>query len=426
MNKKLVTTIAAAALIGFLLAPPAAGYLSDIAGHWGAAVVTALEAKGVINGGPDGRFEPDRPLTRAELAKMLAAGLGYEAEAELLRSEGSRFADIPRWHWAAGYVEVAAEMGLVEGYPDGRFGPDDGISRAELAAVAVRAAGLADRARLSRTEVTSYTDDASVPSWARGAVFVARNEGIMTGLPDGSFSPAGLVTRAEGSAVLYRLLARSGSLYHLSGTLVAFDVNRRSGTLRDAMGVEHTFRMQRDAVYLRGGAVVPGSELRLLDEVLVVLDESGRGRLMEQRQTDVLAERAQLVGERLQLLLPSGEARTYPVLPGALILVNGRAAQLADLNGAGPLYAAFDSLTGSVRLVSALRGARSGIYIGAWGTGTEVQVAVGDDEMRLTLAPDLLVLVNDQRASAEVLLPGDAITFALDDAGRLSYVEVTR
>lgn len=426
MNKKRAALFAAGLVLTTLFAPRAAGYLSDMAGHWGATVVTSLEVKGIINGGTDGRFEPDRPLTRAELAKMLTIGLGYEADADLLRAQASRFVDVPFWHWARGYVELVAELGVAEGYPDARFGPSEGVSRAEIAAFAVRAAGLAERARVSSTEVTAYGDDGTIPSWARGSVFVARAEGLMTGLPDGNFYPDRLVTRAEGAAVVYRLLARNGSLFHLAGTLTDFDPERRSGTVRDAMGIEHDFRMQREAVYLRDGAVVPSSEIRPLDDVLVVLDEDGRGQLMEGRYVDLLAERAQVLGDRLQLQLPSGETHTYPVLPGALILLNGRAAQVADLSGAGPLYVALDGVTGSIRLVDALRNAQSGIYIGAWGIGNEVQVAVDEDEMRLALAPDPVVLINDERANAEALLPGDVIRFALDDSGRLSYLEVTR
>lgn len=426
MNKKLAAVVATGLALSVLAATPAAGYLSDITGHWAAAIVTALEAKGIVIGGPDGRFAPDRPLARAELAKLLVAGLGYEPDAQQLRSQESRFADVPAGHWARGYVEVAAELGLVEGDPGGRFRPDDAVTRAEMAAIAVRAAGLAERARLSRTETTPYVDDAAIPSWARGIIFVARAEGLMTGLPDGRFYPGVSVTRAEGAAVVYRLLARSGSLFQLGGTLVQFDPATQSALVRDAMGEEHAVHMAFDAVYLRGGAAVPPFELRVLDQVFLILDSSGVGRLLEARYQDLLADQAQLVGDRLELLLPSGEKQSLPVLPGALIMINGHPAEPAQLQGAGPVYAAIDEATGQVRLVAALKGASSGIYIGPWENGAYLRVVSENQDLRLEPAPDLVVLVNDRRAGPEALLTGDLVTFARDESGRLSYIEVTR
>lgn len=426
MNKKKLVLGLLVVLVAVLWPSGALGYFADLWGHWSAGMVTTLAVRGIVDGDELGRFAPDEVLTRAQLAKLLAAALGYEAEAELLRQLPSRFVDMPSWHWARGYVEVMAELGVVAGYPGGRFAPDEPVSRAELAVVAVRAAGLAEEARLEEGQPTGYVDEAAIPAWARGAVRVARAEGLLRGMPDGRFYPSRPVTRAEGATLVYRLMARNGDLYHLAGTLTAFDPARRTGVLRDAAGQSHSFRMTGSAVYLRDGALIAAEEVRLFDEVALLLDGAGRARLLEVAYTDLLADAARVEGGMLYLRLPSGEERPFAVLPGAVILVNGHAAAVADLDGAGPLYAVLDGRTGALRIVEALKGAREGFYVGSAAGGQEMRFVVDEEDVRYPVSPDLVVLLDAERVGPEELLPGDEVRLALDGAGRVTYIEVLR
>jgi len=425
MNKKRLGFVLLPLLLVALWPASASGYLSDLWGHWSAGLVTTLEARGIVSGDDQGEFNPDSPLTRAELAKLLAAALGYDADAAMLQDVPSRFSDVPTWHWARGYIEVMAEVGIVAGYPGGSFAPDAPVSRAEIAALAVRAAGLEGQAQLA-SGPTGYADDALIPDWARGSIGTARTEGLMQGLPDGRFQPDRPVTRAEGAAVVYRLLARNGALFHLSGTLTAYDAERRTGTIRDGAGQEHSFRMAARAVYLRDGAVVTAADVRLYDEAEVLLDDTGRGQLMEVGFTDLVAAEATVEGSALRLLLPSGAEVRYSVLPGALILVNGQAATLTDLAGAGPLWAAVDSNSGALRIVQALKNARGGFYVGPAADGQELRFVIDDADVRYTPAPSLVVLLEGERVGLDELLPGDEVLVALDSEGRLAYVELLR
>lgn len=427
MKKRAVAVAILAVLLSlWAWSPGAYAYLSDLWGHWAAGTITALEARGIVAGGGDGRFRPDEPLTRAQLAKMLVAGMGYDVEASLLRSVQSRYTDIPFWHWSRGYVEAAAELGLLQGYPDGRFAPDAPITRAELAMTAVRAAALAEEAAASRGELPPYVDGEAVPAWARGAVTVATAEGLMLGMPDGRFHPEREVTRAEGAAVVYRLLARSGELFHIAGTLIEFDPNTRSGVVRDSAGVEHAFQMGMTALFMRGEEITLFTEIRPPDEVVIILDDAGAGVLMQASYVDLLAEEAAVVGGDLLLRFASGEERRIAVNPGAILLVNGHAAALADLDGAGPLYAALDSRTGGIRLVHALKDAAVGWMLGYAADGERVRLAVDFREQQVVVSPDVVVLVGAERGDMSRVLPGDPVRFALDDAGRLAYVEVLR
>lgn len=427
MRKPIRGAIGALLLLTTLFTSTASGYLSDMAGHWAEAVVTALETRGLVDGDGTGNYLPEQPLTRAQMAKLLAIGLGYEEEAETLSQTPSRFADVSDRHWGRGYIELVAELGIAEGYPDGSFGPDAPISRAEMATFIIRAAGLSERARMSLTVSTTYRDDDQIPSWARGAVYVAQKEGLMQGMPDGNFYPDNSLTRAEGAAAIYRLLDRQGRLFHLKGTLVHFDPQNRTGTVRDAAGTERSFRMVRNATYLRQGAPVAASEIRRFDQAYVMLGEDGRGIFLEARNVDVLAESAWLMGDWVALLLPSGQEPLYRIQPGALILVNGQPAPLSALNGAGPVYAAFDDMTGEIRLVQALRGARDGFFLSFVDEGrTAVRVLVDDAEQRYPISANVVLLLEGERVGLDELFPGDEIIFALDANNTLTYMEILR
>lgn len=104
------------------------------------APITHLSGLGVINGYEDGSFQPEKVVTRAEMAKLLVVALGLEAGASLLEGTSS-FDDVPTTHWATGYIAVAVQYGLIKGDGDGNFRPDDTVNYAEVATMALRALG---------------------------------------------------------------------------------------------------------------------------------------------------------------------------------------------------------------------------------------------------------------------------------------------
>lgn len=408
------------------VAPVAQGYLSDLTGHWAATLVSALEARGVVGGDPQGRFAPEESLTRAQMAKLFAAGLGYEAEARELQKHASRYSDLPAWHWGRGYVEVASELGIANGFPGGEFRPDEPVTRAQLAMFAIRSSGLAERARLARLEPTPYKDDAEIPAWARGAVFVARAEGLMSGTPDGYFRPNQPITRAEGAATVFRLLARNGALFHLAGTLVRYDPGTGSGTVRDSLGQERPFTMETTPTYMRQGVPVLPEQVRVLDQVFLVLGEDGLGRFLEARYQDLLADRVTVQDGALSLTLPSGDLEFRSIQPGALMFLNGRPARLEELSGVGPAYLALDQVTGEVRLVDAVKAPVQGIYVSFQPQVDQVDVVVQGERRSFPLGPEPVVVRDGRRAGITDLAGGEQVRLALDEAGRLTYMEVMR
>ncbi len=143
--------------LGLDLLPGDAGGFADSAGHWVAAdgYLGAAAAAGIVRPGeyPGGRFEPDRPILREEIAVLLVRALGREADALAAPLEltdgaaeiaGRWFADAAHWQRPR-HVAEAVRAGLIAGYPepDGRytFRPDRTATRAEAAAMLVRALG---------------------------------------------------------------------------------------------------------------------------------------------------------------------------------------------------------------------------------------------------------------------------------------------
>lgn len=406
------------------LSASARGLLVDLAGHWSAPLVGALEAKGVISGDAFGRFEPEAPLSRAQMAKMIVTSLGNESDAKLLAKYDSRFTDLPGWHWGKGYVEALAELAVTDGYGDGRFGPADTVSRAQMAVFLVRAVGLSEQARLYNLEPTSFTDDQTIPPWARGSVSIARIMGLMTGFEDGSFRPAQPITRAEGAAALLRLEEFTGTAYHLSGTLTQFDPATRWGVVRDAQGNERSIQMSSGAQYFHSGVGVSATRVNRYDQVWIVLNAQGQGVFLEARYLDLLGQRPTVQGSTLQLVT-GGVERSFKVQRGAVVFLNGAPAALAEISGAQDVYLALDVVTNEVRVVDAVKTGVQGSFAGA-AANNQILLVVNERVVVYRVDLKTVILLNGQKVTLSELQLEDRVRIAVDAAGLVSYLQAER
>lgn len=87
--------------------------------------VETLSKLGVVTGYEDGTYKPEESVTRAEMAALIARIQGYEETAKA--NANTKFTDVPFENWASGYVAQASNQGIVNGYGDGTFGPDDSV-----------------------------------------------------------------------------------------------------------------------------------------------------------------------------------------------------------------------------------------------------------------------------------------------------------
>jgi len=163
MLKKILATAIAAAMIFGLVSVAMAAAFTDTGGTPNEKAIVKLAALGLLKGYPDGTFKPFGNITRAEFAAVVVRALGYEASANLLTSPPV-FPDCAGVPWAWGYINVASAQGIVKGYPDGTFGPQNNVTIAEAITMLVRALG---------------RDEEAVGVWPTGHIMVASTLGML-------------------------------------------------------------------------------------------------------------------------------------------------------------------------------------------------------------------------------------------------------
>ncbi|GBF78378.1 hypothetical protein PA598K_07017, partial [Paenibacillus sp. 598K] len=155
-----------------------------------------------IIGYPDGTFKPLHALTRAQIAVILHRVLDLQAEGTGV------YPDVSSSHWASEAIRYVSGIGLMEGMPDGSFQPDRDITRAEMALIIARLKEL-------RGDASHTFSDVGAGHWAEQGIANVFEAGYMEGMPDGSFQPNKILTRAEAVTVFNRVLER-GPLYGMN------------------------------------------------------------------------------------------------------------------------------------------------------------------------------------------------------------------
>jgi hypothetical protein len=168
--------------------------LHDIAGHWAEQSIKELVASGAISGYPDATFKPDSNITRAEFATILVKAYGMEPR------NGKVFNDTVG-HWAQSTLATAEYHGIINGLSPDMFGPDQAITREQMAVMIVKAADLP----VINGEMP-FSDSNRVSSWARSFAETARQNGIINGFPDNTFRPQDNATRAQAVTVILNAL----------------------------------------------------------------------------------------------------------------------------------------------------------------------------------------------------------------------------
>lgn len=140
MKHKLLRTLACLLALTLLTCPAlAASPFPDVEENVSYAdAVEFLNDIGIMNGDEKGNFNPNKTVTRAEMAALVCRMLG---ETENL-TVSSVFTDVPTTHWANRYVAKAAELGIVGGYGNGKFSPEDTVTYEQAITMVVRAVGL--------------------------------------------------------------------------------------------------------------------------------------------------------------------------------------------------------------------------------------------------------------------------------------------
>lgn len=153
--------------------------------------------QGLFYGTSETEFSPNSTMTRGMLATVLYRAAGSPEAPEL-----SGFTDVQPDAYYAGAVAWAAENNIAGGYGNGSFGPNDPITREQLAVLLYRYAGSPEPPELA----LDFTDAGRISGYAQDAMRWAVGQGILRGKEENRLDPGGTATRAEVAAVLMRYL----------------------------------------------------------------------------------------------------------------------------------------------------------------------------------------------------------------------------
>lgn len=283
-------------MLYILMSPMKAWAFSDVdEDHWATQSISVLASKGLVSGYGEGDFRPEASLTRAEAVVLLVNAKGVGQGLEELKNVECIFRDVEDGHWASAYINLAWERGLVSGYPDGSYRPEQQVSRLEFTTMLIRALEMEEYGG----SPLAFIDGGEIPEWARTSVDLATSYRLISGYPDGTFKGNKDVRRDEATAMLGAFLKEVGVYYDFYGSLISYELDQivfRVGGLdvQMTMSQELTERLGNDLVqdtqYL--GVISQAGQLCHLEKVGVQELEQAIPYFLS---TEIVGERQALI-----------------------------------------------------------------------------------------------------------------------------------
>lgn len=175
--------------------------------YWAFGAIAALTGSQIIEGFPDGSFQPDKPVTRAELAALLQKAFQIEKS-----TVPAQYQDTPADYWGTEAIATVSQAGFVKGYPGGVYRPDQAVSRTEILVALTSGLNLQSPPQPD-TFLKTYQDWQQIPKWAFGQVAAAKQAGLVADPPGiTSLNPNQAATRAETAAMIYQALVKAGKI----------------------------------------------------------------------------------------------------------------------------------------------------------------------------------------------------------------------
>ena len=294
MKKRILTWLLAVSMLASLLTVPAgaanATRFSDVADNYTATAIETLRLMGVLDGYSDGTFRPNAALTRAQFCKM--AVYAMDGSSELGRySTVTIFPDVKPSFWASSYINMAAKKGVIAGFADGKFKPNQTVTAGQAVTILMRGLG--------------YKDENMGGVWPQGYMAEAKTCGLLKST--GITSAYSALTRGQAAKLFLNI----------------FEAKRGTG---EGAVVLFSFTPEKDEVYLTN-----------LDAGKGTLTAGGKPYTMAHPVTST-----SLIGSKGKVVLNGdGEILTFlPVTGGSGI---SNAAVIIGANGSA---LGLDSLTG--------------------------------------------------------------------------------
>ena len=166
--------------------------------QWYEPAVAYAYRHDIMEGTSPTTFVPDKSLTRAEAVQVL-----YNLEGQPTVSGNAAFPDlVEKWYKPA--IAWAESTGVVDGYEDGTFRPDEPVTREEFAQMLYNYAAYKGYDLTAKGDLTAFPDGSEVQEWALPAMTWANGNELINGHDDGALEPGGTTTRAQAAAILMR------------------------------------------------------------------------------------------------------------------------------------------------------------------------------------------------------------------------------
>ena len=170
---------------------------ADVAkGSWYYEGVRYAYENGLMSGTGEGTFSPDLPTSRGMLVTILYRLAGSPA------AGSASFTDVAKGQWYADGVAWASANGVVSGYPDGSFRPNDTITREQMAAILYQYARIQGKLDDSRADLSIFSDLDSLSAYAKEPMSWAVAQGLFSGVSADTLAPGGSTTRAQAAVIL--------------------------------------------------------------------------------------------------------------------------------------------------------------------------------------------------------------------------------
>jgi len=170
---------------------------------WAEESIEYLAKKGVISGKGDGKYYPNDLVTREELVKIIVEAFDVMADGNV------DFSDVAKDSWSYSYIAKAYNAGIINGVGENAFSPKSNITRQDMAVIIYR---VAKERGITGATRSGFNDNADIADYAKDAVGVLYNAGIINGTGNNKYSPLDPVTRAQAAKVVYELLKSIGGV----------------------------------------------------------------------------------------------------------------------------------------------------------------------------------------------------------------------
>jgi uncharacterized repeat protein (TIGR02543 family) len=175
---------------------------TDIGSHWAKDDIGFVVNRGLFSGTSNTTFSPNTAMTRG----MFVTALGRLVNADVNTYAKSSFSDVKNDAYYMGYIEWTSKNSIVAGIGDGKFAPDQSITREQLAVIMSNYAKTIGFTLPKVHAENAFTDNAKISAYAKDAVKQMQMAGVISGKNGNLFDPQGVATRAEVSAVLRRFV----------------------------------------------------------------------------------------------------------------------------------------------------------------------------------------------------------------------------